>query len=49
LDHEDSVIVGAVLRGIADPASLEELAAAELEGNDARSPNFASNWRSTCR
>jgi tetratricopeptide (TPR) repeat protein len=41
LDREDSVIVGAVLHGIADPRSLEDITAAEPMGDDAHAADPA--------
>jgi hypothetical protein len=42
LDGEDSLVVGAVLRGIGDPAALGQLGAAEPDGNDVQSAEFTS-------
>jgi Tetratricopeptide repeat len=41
LDREDSIIVGAVLRGIADPESLKEIPSAEPAGDDAPAADLA--------
>ena len=41
LDREDSVIVGAVLRGVADPESLKAIPSAEPAGEDAQAADLA--------
>lgn len=41
LDREDSEIVGAVLRGIADPESLKVIPSAEPAGEDAQAADLA--------
>jgi tetratricopeptide (TPR) repeat protein len=40
LDREDSLIIGAVLRGIADPKALVEILTAEPVGDDAETAKF---------